>query len=101
MYRRVISLVNEKLGSGLLLAGPDCPEVYFFENRFSMSGAIFDFFSASGSDFIDAAMRPGTTVVVANHQPRFTPALSAAALARLRSLFPNGEMVGHFEVRWH
>jgi hypothetical protein len=103
MYRHTVSLINENLGDGTLLAGPDCPEVYFLANQFSASGSIFDFFSGSSAgsgDFLDAAIRARDSVVVVNHRPGFTPALSQPTLLRLRSAFPQGETVGHFEVRW-
>ena len=44
-YRRVRQLIAEHLGTGRLVAGPDCPEVYFLADQFSPSGTLFDFFA--------------------------------------------------------
>src|SRR5205814_8018178 len=37
-YRALISLIRSKLGSGRLIAGPDCPEVYFLAGRVNPAG---------------------------------------------------------------
>ena len=48
-YRRLIFAVSARLQGGRLVAGPDCPEVYFLLGLFSPSGELFDFLSASST----------------------------------------------------
>ena len=57
--RRVVELVDRFVSDGQLIAGPDCPEVYFLTGRFSPSGALFDFFSGdvSGGNGLHASGR--------------------------------------------
>jgi hypothetical protein len=101
-YRRLVSLIDARLQQGRLLAGPDCPEVYFLTGRFNPSGAIFDFFlSAPGRSYVDDASGwTDAKVIVINRQPKFSPAVADSVLSQLRVAFPRGERVERFEVRW-
>ena len=95
MYRRVSDLVQNHLGDGVLVAGPDCPEVYFLTGHTIPNGEFFDFFSDAPVNWNDGQ------VVVLNHASEFSPQLSQGLVDQLRLTFPNGEMVGRkFEVRW-
>jgi hypothetical protein len=98
-YRRVIDLVTAHIGSGRLLAGPDAPEVHFLVNRVNPSGVFFDFFSG-GFGGEEGAAWSEARVVVLNHRPGFSPAPGDELTADIRSMFPYGESVGRFEVRW-
>lgn len=101
-YRRVVLSIARHLRSGQLLAGPDCPEVYFLSGVVNPSGALFDFFSldtARPSEDGLAAWSDGDVIVV-NLTPGFTPKPSEGLLEKLRLAFPNGEHIGKFEVRW-
>ncbi len=98
-YRRVAELVGAHVGPGQLLAGPDSPEVYFLVGRLNRSGVLFDFFSG-GLAGEDDAVWIDTRVVVLNHRPGFSPRPSDEVASGIRSLFPYGESVGRFEVRW-
>ena len=42
----------------------------------------------------------GINLVVINHLPRFSPAVSIAQLARIRRRVSEGVRVQQFEVRW-
>ena len=102
-YRRVVELVRFYRVSGNLVAGPDCPEVYFLTGQFSPSGTLFDFFATDESETKGLQALPGWTdaeVVVMNHRPIFSPRLTTRAIRRIRRMFPNMEEVGPFEVRW-
>lgn len=103
VYRRTVSLISAHVGSGQLVAGPDCPEVYFLTGQFSPSGSLFDFFV----DDIDARRGlndlPGWStaqVVVLNHRRTFTPRLSSHLVKSVRAQFPQWTIAGPFEVRW-
>jgi hypothetical protein len=102
-YRRVINLIASHAGEGLLVAGPDAPEVYFLSGTFSPSGTLFDFFgdhvSAEGV-LNDLAGLDTARVVVLNHARRFSQGISVDLAAKARRLFPNSEAVGTLEVRW-
>ena len=103
IYRRVVQLTASHLGDGRLVAGPDCPEVYFLTGQFSQSGSLFDFFSHDISAEEGVSNIPAwnsASVIVLNHQPSFSLGLSQPLVVRIRELFPNSATAGHFEVRW-
>ena len=103
VYRRLIFAIQQRLGGGELIAGPDCPEVYFLAGLLNPSGTVFDFLTADpaapGRNEDDGPWSKGN-VIVLNHEPQFSRAPSESLSARLRREFPNGEEIGHFEVRW-
>jgi hypothetical protein len=103
VYRRLVFSIERQLHGGQLIAGPDCPEVYFLSGLTNPSGTLFDFFSndtsdPSTNDEIGAWLKGA--VIVLNHEPSFSPAPSAKLSERLRREFPYGEDIGRFEMRW-
>ncbi len=103
IYRRVVAAVNKHLEGGTLVAGPDCPEVYFLTGQFSPSGSLFDFFVADtditrGLD--DLSGWSDARVIVLNHRRTFSPPLSTDLVTAVRSQFPESTSAGPFEVRW-
>jgi hypothetical protein len=109
MYRSLSSTILRRLHpGGQLIAGPDCPQVYFLLGLVSPSGALFDFFSSGNSGDGDPRIREADEVatwlkgevIVINHRPDFSPLPSAAVLAELRREFSQSETIGRFEVRW-
>lgn len=98
VYRRLMATVGTQYRGGQLIAGPDCPEVYFLAGLQSSSGALFDFFSGSAPD--DATPWLKGDIIIINHEPQFSPHPTAALVAALRREFRNGEEVGRFEIRW-
>jgi hypothetical protein len=102
-YRRVVELVNAHLDGGQLVAGPDCPEVYFLTGQFSPSGSLFDFFASGSSQGEGVTDLPAWTtagVVVMNNQRSFSGGLSPELMESIRDAFPHTESAGRFEVRW-
>jgi hypothetical protein len=102
-YRRVVLLVAAHRGDGRLVAGPDCPEVYFLTGQFSPGGTLFDFFDnqiAAGQGVTDMSGWAGASVVVLNHRPSFSGGVSPELVARVRAVLPNVAAAGPFEVRW-
>lgn len=102
-YRRVVELIAAHIRDGQLVAGPDCPEVYFLTGRVSPSGTLFDFFDDNVSAEGGVSDLPGwrsASVVVLNHGRRFSFGPSADLVASVRNEFPNGEAAGTLEVRW-
>ncbi len=100
-YSKVVQLVREHGRGQFIHAFPDSPEMYFLTGRRNPTPANFDFFYPLS----DRAMEQlwidrGINLVVINHLPRFSPAVSSAQLARIRLLFSQGVRVQQFEVRW-
>ena len=103
VYGLLAFSVSHRLRGGQLVAGPDCPEVYFLSGTVNPSGRLFDFFSdevSSRTDDDGVAPWRGGAVIVINHAPHFSPAPSGDLSERLRREFPRGEHIGRFEVRW-
>jgi hypothetical protein len=94
MFQRVVALIESHIGRGGLAAGPDSPEVYFLAGQVNPSATLFEFLSGEALDW------SGAEVIVLNHLPPFSPGFSTPRLVDVRRAFPNGEMVGRFEVRW-
>jgi len=102
-YRRLVALIAQHAGDGPLIAGPDCPEVYFLTGRVNPSGTLFDFFSdkaPAAEGLGDTEAWADANVVVVNHQAAFSPEPSSDLMSEIRRVFPTGESVGKFEVRW-
>jgi hypothetical protein len=101
-YRGLLFSIERHLRGGLLIAGPDCPEVYFLSGLSNPSGASFDFFSESAANPHEHEMATWLKgeVIVLNHRPMFSPRPSAELLAGLRREFAYGEEIGRFEIRW-
>jgi hypothetical protein len=97
-YRQLLSAIGEHLKTGQLVAGPDCPEVYFLAGVANASGRLYDLFSNNENN--DVAEWSKAEVVVVNHKPAFSAVLSEAVLATLRGEFAHGERLGQFEIRW-
>jgi len=98
VYRQLLATLARQYHSGQLIAGPDCPEVYFLAGLQSPSGALFDFFSGSSADDITPWLKGN--IIIINHDPAFSTQPSAALLMALRREFANGEEAGRFEIRW-
>jgi hypothetical protein len=101
-YRRVVFLIDAHGKDGELLAGPDCPEVYFLAGRLNPLGTTYDFLAleSEGSHVDDVSHWTPAKVIVLNSRPDFSPAVTDGVLSELRGAFPNGEQVDRFEVRW-
>jgi hypothetical protein len=98
LYRRTVAVIRQHLTTQRLVAGPDAPELYFLTDTLSASGRLFDFFSES-----DAKARTEWSygqVIVINHRPAFSNALTSDLVTELRRRFPDGQEIGRFEVRW-
>jgi hypothetical protein len=109
VYRNLSSTILRRLHpGGQLIAGPDCPQVYFLLGLVNPSGALFDFLSRRNDAEGDRAAREADElaawskgeVIVINHRPDFSPLPSASVMAELRREFSQSETIGRFEVRW-
>lgn len=101
VYRRLVSLIGNHVGGGRLIAGPDCPEMYFLSGQYNPSGTIFDFISDDETAGRDAGANWfNASVIVLNHLPEFSGKVPESLVSRLRQEFPEGEKIGRFEIRW-
>jgi len=102
-YRRLVDVISTHAGSGKVVAGPDCPEIYFLMARVNPSGALFDFLSEESADdegVGDSADWRSASVTVINHQAPFSRRPSPQLVAAVRDAFPSGALIAQFEVRW-
>jgi hypothetical protein len=100
-YGRLVGTIGARLHGGRLIAGPDCPEVYFLLGLFNPSGELFDFFSGAAiEEHEQVETWSKADVIVVNHAPQFSPAPSEQLLTFLHREFTFGQQIGHFEVRW-
>lgn len=98
VYRRLLAALEAHHHGGEVIAGPDCPEVYFLAGLESPSGALFDFFSASSPDAAASWLKG--EVIIINHEPAFSAVPPGPLVAALRRGFTGGERIGRFEIRW-
>jgi hypothetical protein len=66
VYERLVPFINEHAANGEILAGPDCPEVYFLTGKRNPTPMLFDF-------FVDQRVRDRQILRLAND-----PAIAAA-----------------------
>ena len=75
----------------LIVAGPDCPEVYFLSGRENPTRLIYDFFEDREDPqaaFLERALWPHVTAVVVNRDPGFSEAIAPPTLRTLYAAFP-------------
>jgi hypothetical protein len=105
VYDRVRMLVAAHNPRGRpIFAGPDAPEVYFLTQTRNATPALFDFLDQShstrGEKLLNLLSDKDIRVVVINEINEQSPPLTPETINRLRLLYPDGERVGRFEVRW-
>jgi hypothetical protein len=98
VYGRLVSSIRAHLNGGQLVAGPDCPEVYFLAGLMNPSGRLYDTFTNRAND--DPGPWLKAQVVVVNHVVGPSGAPSTGLLTALRRAFSHGEQFGQFEIRW-
>ncbi len=100
-YRRVVNVVAAHARGPFVHAFPDCPEIYFLTDRRNPTPVNFEFFGPLDESVMRRLWdERHVTAIVLNHLPAFSPPPSASQLALARAIFPSGERVARFEVRW-
>jgi hypothetical protein len=102
-YEELIPFVKTLAGGAPILAGPDCPEVYFLAGLKNPTPILVEFLSSS-----DYAMqmqhlldRPGLIkVVVFNNSPTLSPYYGAQLALLIHERFSESKRIGAFEVYW-
>ncbi len=102
-YRELIAFVKDKAEGGPIVAGPDCPEVYFLSGIKNQTRVFFDSLADPG-DYgrnMQLSMERQKSLKVVVIRDVTT---SANELQVLRSLavprFPNAHKIGRFTVYW-
>jgi len=102
-YADLVATVRRESPGGRMLAGPDCPEVYFLADLRNAARSLVDFpgppREAPESVLRELAAR-GDEVVVVNNRPDFSPHVSPEMLEALRGAYPRSRDIGRFTVFW-
>ena len=101
VYRELVDTVRQESPGGRVVAGPDCPEVYFLSGRENPDRSLVAFLGPARGD-PDSAVRlleaRHNEVVVINRRPDFSPPVSPAMVDALGSMYPRRRDVGRFTV---
>jgi hypothetical protein len=102
-YEELIPFVNTLAAGTPILAGPDCPEVYFLAGLNNPTPVLVDFLSSNDytmqmQNLLD---RPGfIKVVVINNGPTLSPYYGAQLVLLVHERFSESKRIGTFEVYW-
>jgi hypothetical protein len=103
-YRRIVRLIRQHARGDFIYAGPDAPQVYFLADKRNPTRSVLDFLdvsdSARGRRLVELLGARRVNVIVINHNPLQSARHPSVVIRRLRHLYPRGERVGYFEVRW-
>jgi hypothetical protein len=103
VYDELIPLIRQHAKEHPILAGPDCPEVYFLGGFENPTRTTFEMFEEREGyrERIEALIEDRSIkVMVVNSTPGFSrPFLDPLRNVALEQ-FPSGQQVGSFEVRW-
>ena len=99
----VVAVLRRHAESGVTVAGPDAPELYYLSGLENPTPLIFDFLTPPSerlADIFAAVRRPDVYAVVVNSYPQFSPPYTQPVLAAIDARFPQHRVVGQFDVRW-
>jgi hypothetical protein len=103
-YEALIPFVKERAGQRSILAGPDCPEIYFLSGLNNPTPVLFDFlqdpheYEQSLASIMD---RPNfISVAVVNEHPEFSYYQLTIFRSLVKPRFPESRRIGAFTVYW-
>ncbi len=103
VYTTVVKLIREhSAASEFILAGPDCPEIYFLAQKKNPTRVFYEFFApehASSAVLLQAIADHHITVFVYNQMGEFSD-LAPGFLEQVSQHFPHSQKVGRFQVFW-
>jgi hypothetical protein len=102
-YERVVPLILQHSAGSGILAGPDCPEIYFLAGRRNPTRMLFDFFedaAARKEQLLRLTADPSIKVLVVNTRPSFSEPYPKEWHDAMTKPFAAMEKVGKFEVWW-
>ena len=84
-----------------ILAGPDCPEVYFLLGRKNPTSIIYEMFETR-DDLEDYLFEEAKKVefIIINHRPEFSGSYSPELIEKLRSLDTKHGVAGQKQIRF-
>ncbi len=104
LYGELIPFVQQHASGQPILAGPDCPEVYFLAGLRNPTRAFFDSFqdfAAYQAELKNAIDRPDfIKVAVINREPEFSLDQFYFIESLVISRFPESKQIGTFTVYW-
>jgi hypothetical protein len=103
IYQRIATLVREHASGSYAYAAPDAPEIYFLSGESNPTRTLFDFFDDPAEherSVLSALDSNNVRVLVVNHAPPFSRAMSPTLRGELAKLYPESTDVGPFTVRW-
>ncbi|MGA2483478.1 MAG: glycosyltransferase family 39 protein [Candidatus Acidiferrales bacterium] len=103
VYERLVPFINEHAANGEILAGPDCPEVYFLTGKRNPTPMLFDFFvdqRVRDRQILRLANDPAIKVLVVNTEPGFSGSYAEESYRKIAGQFDDEEDIGNFEVWW-
>jgi hypothetical protein len=102
-YEELARVIRQHVTGGIIIAGPDCPEVYFLSGFPNPTRAMFDFLTPVPQDeawMTGLLARAPIRVAVINTVPLFSPRFSPDVLRLLEKKFPSSQQIGRFLVRF-
>ncbi|MFB3915986.1 MAG: hypothetical protein ACE14M_04615 [Terriglobales bacterium] len=98
LFENVVALAQERSTNGLLLASPECPELYFLSGL--RNPTRNDSFIAP-RDLLRVAQEHEVNVIVLNERAFFgRGAITPGLLAELGRQYPHTAAVGRYQVYW-
>jgi hypothetical protein len=102
-YEELIPFVKTLARGAPILAGPDCPEVYFLAGLKNPTPILVEFLSTSDytMQMRNLLDRPGfIKVVVVNNSPTLSPYYGTQLALLVHQRFSESKRIGAFEVYW-
>jgi hypothetical protein len=98
VYRTLINIIHQHSATGsYILAGPDCPEVYYLSDRRNPSPVMYEFFRPEWVDdhsrLLELLDQREVAVVVMNCRPSFSPRMPAAWVETIAARFAHQEVI--------
>ena len=103
VYERLIPLTVLRAAGHGILAGPDCPEVYFLTGLRNPTRFMYEFFedvNLGRKQLQELAQDPSIKVLVVNTAPQFSQGHLNTWFRPLTVQFSSMEKIGPFEVWW-
>jgi len=98
MYEHAINVIQQHAGDGLVLATPECPEVYFLSG---LRNPTPNDLSLAPTQILSALQTEGLKVVVINVQSTFSSGtLTQEVEVAIRERFPHLAQIGRYWVFW-
>ena len=103
-YNLLIPFVMQQARGAPIIAGPDCPEVYFLTGYRNYSRSLFAFLEEPAQFEVETAAllrdNPAIKVAVVRQHPQFSITQRNILTKLVRNRFPMSRQIGDFIVYW-